>query len=541
MSIQKEKRQALNDQKRKEVFERDILRVSGTINEGSDYYSFDAAKKEILRWIDNRSGGNLPREANEFKDFLVNFAGRNVECRAENLGDLRVWGVRAEDPDKNVPGRAWKTEIFLVCAKGKQPKISLRLRVANRGFDNDFIPSVPGVVKQIIEVTGLVGPDGVSFSNGLNLVNDDAKFQSLVEYLTSDNRQIPLVIISQIPKQNSYAINPGLILKRTWGVAHIFAISDVYSWRLSEKIGKNSSVFDGGAKVYYPAPDTMSDSPTMSVERLMTRSFMKSCQDSETPIKLIIGGLCEGSLERNRIGHEIVAFNDYSTKIMKHRLDLLQKGETKSTNNNRLIQALKKQVHELEGNNKEQTELLEIAFEDTQKYKERAEEAERQQTSLIFKVNALKDAIGGTTEATNLLEPENWNDFIGWVEQKFAGKIILTPKARKGIKKAKYLRIIDACKSFNWLGDRGISGRVDETGQPLREEIVADGIIHTHCGGDGYEFQWQGSRLRADWHIKSGGNTRDPMRCLRIYYAWEPTQNLIVVSDMPAHIKTDAT
>ena len=44
----------------------------------------------------------------------------------------------------------------------------------------------------------------------------------------------------------------------------------------------------------------------------------------------------------------------------------------------------------------------------------------------------------------------------------------------------------------------------------------------------------------AYWHIKNGG-TRDPRRCLRIYYFWDATTQQVVIADMPAHRVTEAT
>ena len=43
------------------------------------------------------------------------------------------------------------------------------------------------------------------------------------------------------------------------------------------------------------------------------------------------------------------------------------------------------------------------------------------------------------------------------------------------------------------------------------------------------------------WHLKNGGNVRDPKRCLRIYYFWEPDTQRTVIDHLPAHRRTGAT
>lgn len=70
---------------------------------------------------------------------------------------------------------------------------------------------------------------------------------------------------------------------------------------------------------------------------------------------------------------------------------------------------------------------------------------------------------------------------------------------------------------------------------------IMDGIQNASCGADTYDFDWNGRKFSADWYIKNGGNTRDPIRCLRIYYCFDPQTQQIIVSDMPAHRRTGAT
>ena len=57
----------------------------------------------------------------------------------------------------------------------------------------------------------------------------------------------------------------------------------------------------------------------------------------------------------------------------------------------------------------------------------------------------------------------------------------------------------------------------------------------------GDTFDWQEGRLSADWHVKNGGNTREPRRCLRIYYGFDEATRQVVVADMPAHRRSGAT
>jgi len=61
----------------------------------------------------NRSGGQLPQEAWAFDGFDYLSGGRNSSAIRIKSEDIDIWAVRADDPDKNVPGRAWTTEVVV--------------------------------------------------------------------------------------------------------------------------------------------------------------------------------------------------------------------------------------------------------------------------------------------------------------------------------------------------------------------------------------------------------------------------------------------
>lgn len=68
-----------------------------------------------------------------------------------------------------------------------------------------------------------------------------------------------------------------------------------------------------------------------------------------------------------------------------------------------------------------------------------------------------------------------------------------------------------------WLATEGIN-RFANGGGSLSDVPILNGIQNAPCGADANEFRWSGRTHSADWHMRNGGNTRDPSRCLRIYY-----------------------
>jgi hypothetical protein len=70
---------------------------------------------------------------------------------------------------------------------------------------------------------------------------------------------------------------------------------------------------------------------------------------------------------------------------------------------------------------------------------------------------------------------------------------------------------------------------------------ISGGFVNERCGTDSFQIDWQGTRYEVEWHLKNGGNTRDPSRCLRIYYLWDEASQQVVIASMPAHIRSGAS
>src|SRR5689334_6981198 len=87
------------------VREHEILRIAASIGGKSPIQSALNARQEVLKWAEKRTGGKLPADAWAMRDFEYYSGGRNsIGVTIEN-GPSNVWAIRADDPDKFVPGR----------------------------------------------------------------------------------------------------------------------------------------------------------------------------------------------------------------------------------------------------------------------------------------------------------------------------------------------------------------------------------------------------------------------------------------------------
>lgn len=135
--------------------------------------------------------------------------------------------------------------------------------------------------------------------------------------------------------------------------------------------------------------------------------------------------------------------------------------------------------------------------------------------------------------------PATWKEFPAWCGEHLADRLILSPRARNTIKKTQYEDVETAAKCLLWLAGDYRRARLDGAGDDLRGPIES-GLWNDRCGGDSFPFDWNGRRVEVEWHVKNGGNTTDPARCLRIYYFWDEAGRHVVVASMPDHIPNGA-
>lgn len=148
-------------------------------------------------------------------------------------------------------------------------------------------------------------------------------------------------------------------------------------------------------------------------------------------------------------------------------------------------------------------------------------------------------APGEDRSKPGMVLPATWKEFPAWCGEHLADRLILSPRARNTIKKTQYEDVETAAKCLLWLAGDYRRARLDGAGDDLRGPIES-GLWNDRCGGDSFPFDWNGRRVEVEWHVKNGGNTTDPARCLRIYYFWDEASRRVVVASMPDHIPNGA-
>lgn len=520
------------------VREHEILRVAATL-QGTDLRrSAEVVRKEAIVWAERRCGGELPQDAWAHRSFEYIAGGRNcLGIRLDN-GDADLWAVRIDVPDNGVPGRVWTNEIVVGSLANERPRLSARLLVSTPEDVLDIEPHTPGFVYQAVDRCGL-SCGAYELSTRPWQVSSDADADMLIQMLVDPARRLPVFVLT-IPEREADRrplLDADSLARSTLGLSHVVVLPTAYSWALTNQFGKQRAVFGGAVRTYLPgfAED---DSPYR--HRLVIADQLATPEGKAQCARWMRWLAASESVRRFTLGDQVLAFaaiRNASSELRQHVL------EAEGASESAQLVAARARIEALEKGREDDKLSLEYFASEHARAEERAQTAEDQARASAFRIQQLIDLLdaNGQVRTQSVELPASWSELSNWCDVTLAGRVVLTPSARRAIRAPEFEDVQLAARCLLWLAEECWERRRTGGGSSLRDALIEAGVWNAHCGGDQFDLNWQGQRYTADWHIKNGGNTRDPQRCLRIYYFWDPLSQQIVVAEMPAHRRTDAS
>ena len=187
----------------KVVREHEILRVVAIVHGKDKSKSAEAVRREVLVWAQNRSGGRLPEEAFAFDEFEYFSGGRNSVAVRIKSRDVDIWAIRADDPDKSVPGRVWTTEVVVALGIDKPCNFSARLLVSTSEDELEIEPHVPGFVQQVADRC-VLSCGSIDLSPDPCVVESEDDIGQLIEILIDQRRKLPVFVLTVPDISESY-------------------------------------------------------------------------------------------------------------------------------------------------------------------------------------------------------------------------------------------------------------------------------------------------------------------------------------------------
>jgi len=518
------------------VREREILRVAGELGGTDGHAAVESTRAMILQWATEQIGGQLPDTAAEGLPFELFMGGRT--CVGASINDDRrtLWASRIDRPDSNVAQRMWTTEVVVGRAGAGSAMFSLRLLASSPEHSLKIDPAVPSLVQTIAERCGL-GHGGIRYQATSYSVNDTVDGEQLIEALLSPTRSIPFVVFSKGARDSIRTYQANLLARSLMGIARVILLPQALAATLSQQFGKNLAVLNGSARIYMPG---FSGDANPYLHRQFLPTTSDSGSDWDRSISAIRWLVASESIKRRRLGEEVVAFAD-----VREAGHDFERERLRSTGSGAQLQlnAAQEQITSLKEDLRRANSETDQWMAEYERVDFESKNFERQFRGANLRVQQLLSQIQARGESpdSNVQLPGSWDDFADWCDETLAGRVVLCGRARRELKAPAYESPETAARCLLWLANEYRDSRMIGGSGDLRKPIE-EGIHNDRCGSDSFEFTWSNDqKVLVEWHIKNGGNTREPRRCLRIYYFWDELQQLVVVVSLPAHLRTGAT
>lgn len=516
--------------------ERELLRVAGHLGGADPKASADLARAEVLEWANERVGGDLPERAWQGQSLEHYKGGRTCVIAAVYEPHRCLWAMRVDDPDKTVAQRVWTTEIVIGYApQGGAALFSLRLLASSPEAELRVEPAVPGLVRQVATACGL-SHGSTRFDTAPWTVDSEASADALRDFLTNPARTVPALVCSISEGARTPTVNTRDLVSATLGIARVVVLPARFTWVLTAGLGKALSVFNGAVRAYMPGLSV--DSNPFAHRLYFPDAANAKARAAEIETQLRWTAARE-SVRMLVLGEDILSFSQVrETSLEIERSRLQREGSNDSTQ----LQAAQAQIDALKDDLRRAEETQQWFSDEHEAAERRCEDVERQLESAKYRIEQLIGQIKtrGDLPDAGVALPESWEVFADWCDEALRGRVVLSAPARRDMKDAQFEDPQAAARCLLWLANEYRDSRIKGGDGDLRKPIES-GIHNDRCGADSFPFTWNGRPMKVEWHIKNGGNTRQPTRCLRIYYLWDEATQQVVIAAMPAHVRNGAT
>jgi hypothetical protein len=520
----------------------------------------DAARAIVLGWIQEKLGRTLPKSIVEGGTDSEELHGQRIETVSLEAG--REWCLRYSRPDEPLgdrpaeAGRTWSTDVALVVRR-EHVDLAVRDRCSSTQSENSSPPRFrPRFVRDLVDRVDV--RDVARLSCDPWVVESDSQLDVLHALVQERRRRLPVVLLTEVDERRVPIETHRFLLDERWlasncrGIAHVFVMPRAQSFGWSGRVGRTWSAFQGAVRIYRPgldfAEDALHDHPLVMPERIL--AFAEDGRTMEEAF--------QRHLRDQLVAHSAADEPDWTDfrfvrEAKALHAEALRRSATEGADHQALyeqeIDQLKRRAHDSD-------ELAQAYHDDAKQAVQERDQVLDENRRLRARIDMLSSGLrrGAGNDAADAERPATLADIPEWVERHLAGSLVLHSRATRGLKSATF---DDAGLIADALGLLATAYRDVCMGDPqARERLEADlhkfGLQCTPSGdetslgrfGDAYLIRWpfaDSSQRLLRMHLKNNGNTRDPRRCLRIYFLWDPDTLQVVVGWLPSHLPNTHT
>lgn len=530
---------------------RQVVQITAFVCGEDSEASADEARQETLRWL-HRRAGPLPSHAWQGATFEREVAPGHSAFAVSLTVPAPYWVARLDHPDAAVPGRTWSTEVTVgISPQGAQ--FGVRLSCVSRRDDPEVELSTPGIALQVADRPGLQD-FGVRLTSEAWLLESSDDVHKLLELMENPARTRP-VYVAALPDGE---VNPatafvdcGSLARRCLGIAHVVILPSPLSFELTDQVGKEHSVFSGAVRSYFPGFAVEDQVPRKHPLALPARIVDWAGGGAKAFEDLLVRRAYEYSVRRPDLEDRLPSFTRVrKIALSRHQVDLERDGDQRA-----IIVNLQAQNQELSREAETWEALATEEVDRRARLQDEADQLKTQNDWMRSELDRLRQELqklpGGRADAP-IPFPADLGKVGEWAHQAVPGRLAILPRAIKTAKQGLYREINHVFKALlvlaNEYRDMKIQGGAERKASfeasarelGLRCEPTFRGSRFGEFG-DTYFVDWSGQRRLLDTHLKNGGNTRDPTRCLRIYFFWDDDEQQVVVGSLPGHLETRLT
>ena len=538
--------------------------------------SFESAISQTLSWVQSKFPEKLPLLTATRTRFEHELPGQSVDCASFN----GFWAVRLEQPDtafNNCPavgGRTWTTDVSIT-KTDEGIFFGIKVICASLpGCTDRIFLTRPKLIKDVADNPGLF--DGIKLTSGPISVGHDISLNDFHDLVANPARTFPIIVLTEPDKYKlpvpeiklaPFVLDENYLAQKVFGYAHVALLPWDEAFRWTEKVGKAWSVFNGAVRIYNPGLDFENDSlhvhPLTLMGEILFWNNPGSKEIAEQAFATHLIDVIQTNSTSRRVDWSKNPFiNDVKLKVEQEEQRKLEESLKTSTSakdrlialtsqvesKEREIEILKKSLREKEIEAQESFDLANQYDKDKTYY-------ENENRKLRAHVNVLRVQLEHKEkkkidEAIKI--PETLDEMEAWVDDNLVGRLVLHPRAFQGMKRSEYENPERVYKALLLLANQYRDMRMgmgNEGYIRTRDELqLKDGgsIDPGRAGGfgDTYFVTYPIGSINKRFlesHLRCGGNTRDPKRCLAIYYFWDEDERQVVVGWLPGHLENRLT
>ena len=513
---------------------------------------FTESIKHILRWINRRAGRSIPDAAWQGQSFELTDIGAQ-RTAAVALSEPQFWAARLDDADKTVPLRNWVTEIGVGIDTNGDTLFGARLICVTRGTDEPFQRTVPGFVRTIVK-SGPVEVDGVALTSGdVPLISTAAEVEQLVSLLENQHRQADVLVFA-LPDGSSNpseaAASAKSVHDATLGAAHVYVLAGPASFLLTDRVGRELSVFRRAVRTYRPGfrawIDEPSRHPLALPDRIAARSEISPGEFERWLINQSLGNSAHAPGREERLP----SFNTVRQLAARLERERLRKAGGTDSELIRLFEEDNEQLRKDLQEQKEQYDgLLLAADAEREAAIQEANAAKAQTLERLHRIRQLEKKLSEATAPQATPIPDTLESFETWCHEHLAGSVEIANRAYQGVRKSEFHDPQFIYRALLLLRDQYVPMRTEGTPERRQsyEEALKDLQLEDSATGEGVKFapdlysvQYGGTRRPLDRHLK-GSDSRDRRYGFRLYFFWDDEGQVAVVGWLPSHLDNRAS